>query len=90
MTEPTTAKKPSHRATYSRDNKQGGWNVRVVGPQANMFAGREVPVTMKDGSTHMEKLDKLLWTGTDKDTGQPVAVYSFVAKPKEDQDEIPF
>lgn len=72
-----------HKATYAADKMKGGWNVRVVGPQATRFAGREVPVTMKDDTEHTEKLVRLIWSGTDKDTGAPVALYTFEPKPKD-------
>lgn len=84
------AGKTAHRATYARDKKKGGYLVRVEGPHAAKFAGREVPVTRKDGSSDPETLDGLIWSGIDEESGKPVALYSFVAKPKEQDDEIPF
>lgn len=83
--------KPAHKATYARDKKNGGWLIRVVGPNANAFAGREVPVTTNNGEQHPEKLNKLIWTGVDNGfedrpgTGQPAALYSFISKPKEEK-----
>jgi hypothetical protein len=83
--------KRDHRATYSRDNRNGGYIIRVEGPKCNRFAGRNVPVTLKDGSEHVEELDTLIWTGNDQESGKPVALYSFVSKPVADlDDEIPF
>lgn len=80
-----------HRATYSRDKKKGGYIIRVEGPSCAAFAGREVPVTKKDGTVSPETLEHLIWTGNDEETGKPVAIYSFVAKPKDEtEDEIPF
>jgi hypothetical protein len=79
-----------HRATYSRDNRNGGYLIRVEGPHANRFAGRTVPVVLKDGSQHSEELDTLIWAGKDQETGKPVALYSFKSKPPEFDDEIPF
>lgn len=80
-----------HKATYARDKRNGGYLVRVAGPNANRFAGREVPVTRRDDSEDVEKLDSLIWTGKDTDTGENVALYSFVAKPREElEDNIPF
>lgn len=79
----------AHRATYSTDKKKGGYIVRVEGPHAAMFAGRAVPVTRRDNSENMEQLDKLLWTGTDEESGKPVALYSFVSKPR-DKDAVVF
>lgn len=79
-----------HRATYATDKRKGGYLVRVAGPQSNMFIGREVPVTMKDGSEHNEKLTKLVWSGKDNDTGEPVSLYHFEAKPRALADEIEF
>ena len=82
----------SHRATYSRDKMKGGYVIRVLGPHASRFAGREVPVTRKDFSESTEKLESLLWTGKDRDTGDPVALYSFAPKPKDESevDDLPF
>lgn len=80
-----------HRATYARDNRNGGYLIRVQGPYPEKFAGREVPVVLKSGKEHAEKLDKLIWTGADKDSGERVALYSFVAKPRDDgQEELAF
>ena len=85
------APKPQHKATYARDKKKGGYLVRVQGPHAAKFAGREVPVTRMDDSQSPEKLTALIWSGTDQETGKPVALYQFEARPKDDLvDEIPF
>lgn len=86
----------AHKATYAKDNRNGGYNVRVQGPKANQFAGREVPVTLANGGEHTEKLKKLFWTGTDTGfgdrpgTGEPVALYTFESKPKERQQDAEF
>jgi hypothetical protein len=84
----------AHRATYARDKKNGGYIIRVQGPHCNRFAGRIVPVEMRDGSEHNETLTDLIWTGTDDGeisgyTG-PVALYNFKPQPKKTDDEIPF
>lgn len=86
------ASKPKrlHRATYSADKKKGGYLVRVEGPNAERFAGREVPVTMKSGDEHSEKLIRLIWTGNDKETGAKVALYSFESRPREDESQLEF
>lgn len=82
--------KRTHRATYARDKKKGGYNIRVVGPNAAEFAGEVVPVNTASGEEHDEKLNALLWTGPDKDpqsgelTGRTAALYSFEARPRED------
>lgn len=89
----TTPARPggrSHRATFARDKRKGGYLIRVQGPHSESFAGREVPVTLKDGSENTEKLDRLVWSGKDQETGEPVTLYTFVPKPKEQQDEIEF
>ena len=78
-----------HRATFSRDKKTGGYLVRVEGPRAPDFAGREVPVTMRDGTEQTEKLERLIWSGKDQESGKPVALYKFEAKPKQ-AEEISF
>lgn len=84
-----------HKATYATDKRNGGYLIRVQGPQANLFAGRDVPVTTKSGEEHSEKLIRVVWTGTDdgKVSGYvgPCALYTFAAKPREtEDDEIPF
>jgi hypothetical protein len=77
----STSPKRQHRATFSRDKRQGGYLVRVEGPNANRFAGREVPVTMRSGDEKTITLEGVIWTGTDKETGQPVALYTFEPEP---------
>lgn len=79
-----------HKATYATDKRAGGYLIRVAGPNAGMFVGREVPVTTKANTEHLEKLVKLVWTGKDKETGENVALYKFEPKPREATDEIPF
>jgi hypothetical protein len=86
---PTNAEgKRTHRATYARDKKTGGWLVRVVGPQAAEFAGDTVPVSTANGEEHDETLTIMRWSGPDKDpssgelTGRNAALYSFDAKPR--------
>jgi hypothetical protein len=86
-TEPTPATKPSkrlHRATYATDKRNGGYLIRIAGPYPEMFAGREVPVTTKDGQEHLEKLVRLIWTGNDKETNDRVALYKFESKPRDE------
>ena len=80
---PNMPQKTRHIATYATDKRKGGYLVRVEGPDAAMFAGREVPVTVRSGTTHHERLDRLIWSGTDAETGKPVALYSFLSKPRE-------
>ena len=81
--ETTATPKRLHRATYSRDKLAGGYLVRVEGPAANKFAGREVPVTRRDGSESMAKLDHVVWTGVDQESGKPVALYVIIPEPRE-------
>lgn len=97
MTEkaPAPARGRLHRATYARDKKKGGYLIRVAGPAAASFAGREVPVTMQSGEEHMEKLVALLWSGIDDGerggvAGQPVALYTFESRPRTDEDVLEF
>lgn len=94
-TDKATAKEGrSHRATYARDKKKGGYIVRVQGPQCNRFAGRSVPVEKRDGEENPEMLTELIWSGMDDGVISgyvgPVALYSFEAKPPEKMEEIPF
>jgi len=75
----------AHKATYARDKKKGGWLIRVAGPHAHRFAGRAVPVTMFSGDEHTEMLTTLIWAGADDKTGQPVSLYAFEPRPKEEE-----
>lgn len=83
------SEKRTHKATYARDKKTGGYLVRVVGPNAGEFAGETVPVETKAGDENMEELDQLVWSGPDKDpesgelTGRNAALYKFVPRPRE-------
>lgn len=91
MAKEKTGNGRQHRATYARDNRKGGYIIRVSGPHAGAFAGRTVPVTRKDGSESDEVLQDLIWSGPDKESGEPVALYSFVPRPRdEDIEELPF
>lgn len=83
QTEPSKPQR-AHKATYSRDKRKGGYLIRVEGPNAARFSGREVPVTRMDNSESVEKLANLIWVGTDQKTGKPVALYAFEQKPKQD------
>ncbi len=90
MPEQTNAEgKRTHKATYASDKRNSGYNIRVVGPHANEFAGEEVPVETKNGEEHTERLLRLLWSGPDLDpatkepTGRLAALYSFESRPKE-------
>lgn len=81
-----------HHATFARDKKNpGGYLVRVEGPTAAAFAGRDVPVTRKDQSESVETLTVAVWAGIDEESGKPVALYRFEAKPRDDaNDDLPF
>lgn len=87
------AKGRLHRATFARDkHKPGGYLIRVEGPTAASFAGRDVPVTRMDNSESIETLGVAVWAGVDENTHNPVALYRFVAKPRDDtaEDALPF
>lgn len=92
MTNTPPVPKRKHKATYATDKRNGGYLVRVVGPNATLFAGQDVPVTTRDDSEHKERLLRLVWSGTDlgtpdrPGTGQPCALYTFQSKPKEKKD----
>lgn len=83
-----TKVKRQHKATYARDKKKGGYLIRVEGPFSNRFSGRDVPVTMKSGDENTETLDALIWSGKDKESGNPVSLYSFIPVPKEEDDVV--
>lgn len=77
----------AHRANYSRDKKKGGWLVSVIGPNADKFAGREVPVNSANGDETFEKLGALIWSGPctlPGFEGQNSALYTFEPKPREE------
>lgn len=82
----------AHSASYASDKKNPGkWLIRVAGPHASKFAGREVPVNTRSGEEHAELLDKAIWAGVDEETKENVCLYTFVAKPREElDDKIPF
>lgn len=84
--EPARPPKRAHKATYSTDKRHGGYLVRVEGPHAAKFAGRAVPVTRKSGEENTEQLDRLLWSGTDEESGKPVALYSFKQEKRKPED----
>ena len=80
----------SHRASYAKDNREGGYNIRVIGPHAKKMGNRWLPVTRMDGSENMEFTLGIIWSGTDEDTGSPVALFKMWHAPKVADDEIPF
>lgn len=85
--------KRKHKATFATDKRNPGqYLIRIEGPTASAFAGREVPVTRKDDTETIERLTKCIWSGVDDNSGKPVALYKFEAKPKDtdDVDELPF
>ncbi|MDE2021178.1 MAG: hypothetical protein KGJ13_12655 [Patescibacteria group bacterium] len=92
--EKKAAPKRSHKAGYARDKLKGGYIIRVQGPHAASFAGRQVPVTSKDGAETMEQLTDLIWSGMDdgKVSGYVghCALYHFEARPRGEEDEILF
>ncbi len=90
MAKTTVPVKRKHKATYATDKRQGGYLVRVSGPNSNAFVGRDVPVTTKAGEEHTEKLERLIWSGKDKETGEPVTLYKFAARPKAKVEEAEF
>lgn len=78
-----------HSASYTRLRGEPlKWFVRVVGPHALKFSGRDIPVATKNGVEHEEKMGRLLGDFTDQDTGQPVGIYEFIAKPKASPEEL--
>lgn len=82
--------KGGHRATYATDKRKGGYLIRVVGPSSNMFVNREVPVLLKSGEQQKEKLTKVIWSGKDKESGEPVTLYAFEAKPRDQGEMVEF
>lgn len=83
-----------HKATFATDKRNPGqYLIRVQGPTAAAFAGRDVPVTRKNGDETTETLESCIWAGIDNESGQPVALYRFVSRPRDDDesaDALPF
>lgn len=80
-----------HRASFSWDKMAAAWRIFVVGPRANMFAGRTIPVRTKNGDNAEETLSELVHTGVleqGDDAGSNFAIYTFIQKPM--NDDIPF
>jgi hypothetical protein len=86
----TEAPKRKHRATYATDKRKGGYLIRISGPTPEAFVGREVPVTLRDGTEHPERLTGLVWTGVDAQTQEKVALYKFESRPREKAADTPF
>lgn len=85
--------KRSHKATFARDKRNpGSYLIRVEGPHASAFAGRQVPVTRKDDSESVETLTVAVWAGIDQENGRPVALYRFEPRERDDDaaDALPF
>lgn len=84
-----TPVKRKHRANYSRNKLEGGWNVSVIGPNAHRFASKQVPVTDLKGEETVEELGGLIWSGPCKlpgFEGQNSALYHLVSKPRGEVD----
>lgn len=82
-----------HKATFARDKRNpGGYLIRVEGPTASAFGGRQVPVTRRDDTESVETLDVAVWAGIDDESGKPVALYRFIARKRDDaaSDALPF
>lgn len=88
-----------HVATFSFNQRAQQYNVRVVGPHADKFAGREIPVSRLNKPDSIEKLTRMLKSGIDEgkvvpeNKGKMYALYSFVQKPRaveEEEQEIKF
>lgn len=94
MAEAKTTGGRLHKATYARDKRNPGeYLIRIIGPHAAAFGGREVPVSRKDDTESVEKLLECIWTGTNNDPQnpsdtRPVALYRFAAKPREEAEEV--
>jgi hypothetical protein len=72
-----------HRATFATDNIEGGYMVRIEGPDCAKFAKRTgIPVTRFDGSETAIDLKNLVWSGNDLESGKPVALYKIVKHPR--------
>ena len=86
----TEAPKRKHRATYAADKRTGGYLIRVSGPFADRFIDKEVPVTLKNGTEHAEKLTRVVWSGVDKESGEKVTLYRFEPRPRENEEPVEF
>jgi hypothetical protein len=61
--------------TYTK-LKDGNWGIRVAGEAT---AGGQVRVTKKDGSSKIETVDRVLWTGDDRQGGGQISLCSIRA-----------
>lgn len=98
MSQEEKGKGGGHIATYSYNRRSMQYMVRVVGPHADKFENREIPVSRQNGQSNVEKLTRLVRSGIDdgkvvpENKGKPWALYQFVQKPRGEEiaDEIPF
>ena len=65
--------------------KQGDWGIRVQGDKP--ARGDVVTVTKKSGDTSAAVVDAVLWTGEDRETGEPIALCAVVTvrRPRQGQ-----
>lgn len=68
--EPLSNKERSEMSTYTKLNN-GNWGVRVDGKAE---AGQTVSVRTKAGELKQETIERVLWTGADKQTGRTVSL----------------
>lgn len=54
--------------------RNGSWGARVL--TSHITAGDTITITARNGKTWDATVDRVLWTGTDRRTGQPAALVS--------------
>lgn len=59
--------------------KNGSWGIRVVG--ATVRRGDEVLVTKRSGETKTETVDRVLFEGQDRETGEAMAICAIGRRP---------
>lgn len=65
-------------ASYSK-LQSGSWGIRVAGAPPNV--GDRITVDKKDGTSKVETVERVLWSGAGYD-GQPASLCAIVATPR--------
>ena len=59
-------------ATFTK-LRNGSWGIRIDGKPE---PGAQITVKKKSGETEAKVIDRVIWTGPDRKTGQPVSICS--------------
>lgn len=75
-----------HTATPAK--LRDGWGARIIGATPAPRSGDTCTVKAASGKTWDATIGKVLWTGTDDKTGQPVALCTTVSDPRPRRDLV--